>query len=460
MPGDNGSATLLRPDQMAPHSVEAEEAAVGAILINPDDWYRVAAKLNPEDFFIQRNGWVWKTIQRLVAKGLAVDYVTVVEDLKAQNLIEEIGGAAYVTYLINHTPSSLYAETYAEIVRRAAIRRRLLNAASQIARAAHEEDNDINDVIDLAETALFDVTRQARPANVASALQVADVVHDEVTTAYEKHLRGEMIGVPTGFIDLDNLLGGLQKSDLIIVAGRPGMGKTSWLLSVMLYAVRAKVPSALFSLEMNKTQIQQRFVSMDTDLSTHTLRTGAFANEAEYARFVEANGRLGELPFWVDDTPAHNIMALTSQAKRLHYEHGLGLILVDYLQLATAPASKNTNRTQEVGVISRGLKQLARELNVPVIAASQLSRACEDRKDKRPILPDLRESGDIEQDSDIVLFLYRDVEYNPKTDKPNIAELRVAKHRNGPTGKVDLYFRKETTQFKNATIHQIDLRGY
>jgi len=344
----------------------------------------------------------------------------------------------------------------AEIVRRAAIRRKLISAASTIAREAHSETDDIYAVIEKSEEALFNVTSAARPQQVAPAWQIADETYEAVSEAYAKHQRGEVVGVPTGMRELDDLLGGLQKSDLIIVAARPGMGKTSWLLSVMLNAARAKTPTALFSLEMNRQQIQQRLVSMDTGISTHKLRTGALSAR-EYSLFVEANARIGELPYWIDATPAHNIAAMASQAKRLYFEHEIGLVLVDYLQLATAPQARNGNRTQEVGAVSRGLKQIARELNAPVIAAAQLSRECENRADKRPILPDLRDSGEIEQDSDAVLFIYRDVMYNPGTASPNSAEMLIAKHRNGPTGKVELYFRKETTQFATLIRTPLDL---
>jgi replicative DNA helicase len=442
---------------MAPHSVEAEEAVLGSILLNPDALFDVAPFLQADDFFIVRNGWVWDAITRLQERNEQIDYVTVVEELRQQNHLEDIGGAAYITYLINHTPSSIYAETYGRIVERAAIRRRMLNAASQIAKLSHEESADINDVIDQAESALFKVTEKRLRKDVVSIRTALSDYYDRIEYLYSQDQPA--LGVPTGFADLDQLLGGLQKSDLVIVAGRPGMGKTSWLLSVALNAARANARVAIFSMEMSNEQIVQRLVSSETGINTHHLRLGRL-DEREWALFVEATDKLSGLRVFLDDTPALSPLQMRSKCRRLYSEHGLDLVMVDYLQLMSSGTGYNDNRVQEISYISRSLKQVARELNVPVLAAAQLSRAVEQRQDKRPQLSDLRESGSIEQDSDVVLFIYRDEVYNEHTERPNQADIIVAKHRNGPTGNVALYFRKELTQFSNLRKTDVDLAGF
>lgn len=448
---------VLRPDRMAPHSVEAEEAVLGSILINPEALFEVASFLQADDFFIVRNAWVWEAIVRIHQRNEEIDYLMVVEELRQQERLEEIGGPAYVIYLMNHTPSSIYAESYGHIVERAAIRRRMLSAASDIAQLAHDESADINEVIDKAEAALFAVTeRRLRKELVPIRLVISDYF-DRIESLYEQG--DEPLGVPTGFTDLDHLLGGLQKSDLIIVAGRPGMGKTSWLLSVALNASRAKARTAIFSMEMSNEQIVQRLVSSETGISTQKLRQGQL-DEREWALFVEATGNLSGVKVYMDDTPALTPLQMRTKCRRLYSEYGLDLVMVDYLQLMTSGMGHGDNRVQEISFISRNLKQLARELNVPVIAAAQLSRAVEQRQDKRPQLSDLRESGSIEQDADVVLFIYRDEVYNEETERPNQADVIVAKHRNGPTGSIALYFRKELTQFSNLRKTDVDLAGF
>lgn len=443
---------------MAPHSVEAEEAVLGSILINPEALHDVAAFLQPDDFFIVKNSWVWEAILRIQERNEEIDYLTVVEELRQQARLTEIGGPAYITYLINHTPSSIYAEAYGRIVERASLRRKMLSAASEIARLAHEEDADINEVIDRAEQSLFEVTeRRLNKELVPIRLAISDYF-DRIEYLYQQP--DVPRGVPTGFTDLDRLLGGLQKSDLCIVAGRPGMGKTSWLLSVALNAARAiKGRIAIFSMEMSNEQIVQRLVSSETGISTHVLRQGQL-QERDWTLFVQATGSLSGLRIYLDDTPALSPVQMRTKCRRLYNEYGLDLIMVDYLQLMSSGTGRQENRVQEISFISRHLKQIARELNVPVLAAAQLSRAVEQRQDKRPQLSDLRESGSIEQDADVVMFIYRDEVYNEETERKNQADVIVAKHRNGPTGTVTLYFRKELTQFANMRKDAIDLAGF
>lgn len=450
--------TPVRPDRMAPHSVEAEEAVLGSILINPEALYEVAAFLQPDDFFIVKNSWVWEAILRIQERNDEIDYLTVIEELRQQGRLTELGGPAYITYLINHTPTSIYAEAYGRIVERASLRRKMLAAASEIAQLAHEEDADINEVIDRAEQSLFEVTeRRLNKELVPIRLAISDYF-DRIEYLYQQP--DVPRGVPTGFTDLDRLLGGLQKSDLCIVAGRPGMGKTSWLLSVALNAARAiKGRIAIFSMEMSNEQIVQRLVSSETGIGTHVLRQGQL-DDRGWNLFVEATGNLSGLRIYLDDTPALSPIQMRTKCRRLYNEYGLDLIMVDYLQLMSSGTGRQENRVQEISFISRHLKQIARELNVPVLAAAQLSRAVEQRQDKRPQLSDLRESGSIEQDADVVMFIYRDEVYNENTEKLNQADIIVAKHRNGPTGTVALFFRKELTQFANMRKDSIDLAGF
>ena len=445
------------PLSLAPHSLEAEEAVLGSILMNPEAMHEVSAFLAPEDFFILRHAWIYEALQRLHERSDAIDHRTLAEELRAQDRLEEIGGEAYLSYLPTTVPTALHAEIYGHIVERAAIRRRLLGAAGEIARLAHDEERDINQVIDQSEATLFTVTERRLRQELVPIRVAMSRYFDRIE--YLRESEEEALGVPTGFTDLDRLLGGLQKSDLIVVAGRPGQGKTSFLLNLAVNAARlGQARVAIFSMEMSNEQIVQRIISTETGINSQDLRLGR-VSDADWSRFVEAVGTLSNLRIYLDDSPAVSVMQLRTKCRRLYREHGLDLIVVDYLQLMTAGTSlgRDTNRVQEITYISRGLKELARELNVPLVSAAQLSRAVEQRQDKRPQLSDLRESGSIEQDSDVVLFLYRDEVYNEATDRPNEADVLVAKHRNGPTGSVTLLFRKELTKFVNLRKQRVDL---
>lgn len=450
----------LDPVNLAPHSVEAEEAVLGSILMNPEALYEVRVFLAAEDFFILRHGWIYEGIIRLAERDDAIDTRTLAEELRAQNRLEDVGGEAYLNYLPTTMPTALNAEVYAHIVERAAIRRRLLGAAGEIAQLAHDQERDINEVIDTSESTLFTVTEQRLRQELVPMQVAMSQYFDRI-----EHLREsetEAMGVPSGFTDLDKLLGGMQKSDLIIIAGRPGMGKTSFMLSLAMNAARAgSARIAIFSMEMSNEQLVQRMISTETGISSQDLRLGRVGDEA-WARFVEATGSMSNLKVFLDDSPAVSAMQLRTKCRRLYREHGLDLIIVDYLQLMNAGRSlgRDTNRVQEITYISRALKELARELNVPLLSAAQLSRAVEQRQDKRPQLSDLRESGSIEQDADIVMFLYRDEVYNEATEHPGEAEIIVAKHRNGPTGIVTLLFRKELTKFVNIRKQNINLKDY
>jgi len=447
------------PLRLAPHSVEAEEAVLGAILMNPESLHEVAPFLTAEDFFIVRHGWIYEAILRLHERGDAIDERTVTEELRAQGRLEEIGGLSYIAYLFNSTPTALHAETYGHIVERAALRRRLLGAAGEIAQLAHDEERDINHVIDQAEATLFTVTERRLRQELVPMRIAMSAYFDRIERLREH--KDEALGVPTGFYDLDKLLGGLQRGDLIIVAGRPGMGKTSMLLTLALNAARqGDARIAIFSMEMSNEQLVQRLIASETGISAQDLRLGNI-DDAEWARFVQAVGSMSNLKIYFDDSPAISAMQLRTKCRRLYREFGLDLVIVDYLQLMSAGTNvgRDTNRVQEITFISRSLKELARELNVPVLSAAQLSRAVEQRQDKRPQLSDLRESGSIEQDADIVLFLYRDEVYNEATERPNEADVIVAKHRNGPTGTITLLFQKELTKFVNLRRQRVDLSG-
>ncbi len=392
----------IRAERMAPHSIAAEEAVLGAILINPDSLLEIAAFLRADDFFLLKHGLIWDALQTIQDRGEAVDDLTIIQELRARDQLDNIGGAAFITRLMNNTPTHIHAETYGRIVERASIRRRLLSAAGDIAQIAQDERSDINEVVDRAESTLFGVTernlrRELTPMRIAISDYYRRVEHQ-----YEH--RGEPVGIPTGFTDLDKLLGGLQRSDLIIVAARPGVGKTSLMLSMALNAARlgnnARV--AIFSLEMSSEQLVQRLVSAETGINSQKLRSGEL-DDREWNLFTQAVGNLGNLKLYLDDTPAITPLQMRAKCRRMYREHGLDLIILDYLQLMGSGQARNDNRVQEISYISRSLKELAREMNVPLISAAQLSRQVEQRADKRPQLSDLRESGCLTGDTLIYL---------------------------------------------------------
>jgi len=439
--------TTAEPQRMAPHSIEAEEAVLGSLLIDPDAILRVASFLRAEDFYREKNGWIYQAILDLHERREPADFITLCEELERKGQLKEIGGPAEITRLINSVPTSIHVEFYGHIVERAAIRRRLISAAGQIAALAYEEAGEVDEVIDQAEQILFGISERRLTRDLVPIDRVIREYFNRIEYLYQH--RGEPVGVPTGFIDLDRLLGGMQRSDLLIIAGRPGMGKTALLLAMAHTAAKKfNQRVALFSLEMSREQVVQRLVSAETGIDSRRLRLGEL-EEDEWPLFVHATGVLAELPIFIDDTPSISALQLRTKARRLHAEYGLDLVIVDYLQLMRGDF-RSENRVQEISSISRSLKGLARELNVPVLAASQLSRAVESRQDKHPILSDLRESGSIEQDADVVMFIYRDELYNPDTEFPNLADISVAKHRNGPTGRVQLYFHEQLATFSDA----------
>ena len=435
-----------------PHSREAEEAVVGAVLINPEVYYDVAQFLQADDFYIHRNKWIWEAFTRLHEQRTPIDMLTLSDELDRVGQLAELGGPAYLTALINQVPSSLNAESYGRIVEAHSIRRKMINAANQIASLAYNEEALVDTVMDEAEKAVFNVSERRLKHDLVPISSVLSEYYDRIDDLAKRS--DEIFGVPTGFIDLDRLLSGLQPSDLLIIAGRPGQGKSGFLLSVAKNAALThKKHVAVFSLEMSNEQVVQRLMAQETGIDSQRLRTGKLAEE-EWPLFTHAIEVFSDTKIFLDDTPAITPLQLRTKCRRLHMEYGLDLILIDYLQLMGGD-TRTDNRVQEVSYISRNLKVLARELNVPVLAAAQLSRAVEQRSDKRPVLSDLRESGSLEQDADIVMFIYRPDQYEKDTVKQNVAEIIVAKHRNGPVGSVELIFRSSLAKFENAATKHV-----
>lgn len=445
------TATL---DRMPPHDSAAEECVLGSLLIDSEALYRVSGFLKANDFYIIKHQWVYDACLALNARREPVDAVTLRRELEVRGQIDELGGPAFITYLMTVVPTAIHAEGYGHIIERAAIRRRLLAACTEIAQLAYNESDEIDQTLDRAEKALFGVSQARATRDLKPIADIISDYYDRIEYLYEH--RDEPLGIPTGFVDLDKKLGGLQRSDLIIVAARPGVGKTSLMLNIALNAARKfHQRVAIFSLEMSEEQIVQRLVSAETGIDSQRLRQGDLRDD-DWPLFVNSTNALSDTLIHIDDTPAISVLQMRTKARRLYAEHGLDLIVVDYLQLMSSD-SRPENRVQEISYISRSLKALARELNIPVLVASQLSRAVEQRQDKRPMLSDLRDSGSIEQDSDIVAFIYRDEMYDQDTDHKNMAELIIAKHRNGPTGTVELFFQKNLTQFKNAQRREVAL---
>ena len=430
-----------------PHSREAEEAVVGAVFINPEVYYDVAQFLSADDFYIHRHKWIWEAFTSLHEQRIPVDLLTVSDELERRGQLSEIGGPAYLTALVNQVPSSLNAESYGHIVEGYSIRRKMINAANQIASIAYNEKTSVDDVMNESEKAVFNVSERRLKHDLVPIKKVASEFYDRIDDLAKRP--DDIVGVPTGFIDLDKMLTGLQPSDLLIIAGRPGQGKTGFLLSIAKNAgLTHKKHVAIFSLEMSNEQVVQRLISQETGIESQRMRTGKL-DDHEWPLFTHAIEVFSDTHIFLDDTPAITPLQLRTKCRRLHMEFGLDLIIIDYLQLMGGD-TRNDNRVQEVSYISRNLKVLARELNVPVLAAAQLSRAVEQRTDKRPVLSDLRESGSLEQDADIVMFIYRPDQYEKDTVKQNVAEIIIAKHRNGPVGSVELVFRGAQAKFENA----------
>ena len=434
-------------DRLPPQSIEAEQSVLGALLIDRDAVIEVADFLRPVDFYRQANSTVYDAILELYDRREPVDIVTVSEVLERRDALEHVGGSAYLTSLINLTPTAVNAVHYARIVERKAVLRNLIGAAGKIAAIGYDDSADVSEAIDRAEQELFTVSERRVESGFSPLKTLLHSAYDRLDYLHQH--KSEISGIRTGFADLDALTSGLQKSDLIVLAARPSIGKTSLALNFTEHAaVREGKTVGVFSLEMSKEQLVLRLLSSVANIDSQRLRTG-FLEEMDFTRLAPAMNALAEAPVFIDDTPNISTMELRTKARRLQAESGLDMIVVDYLQLMQSTvASRDANRVQEVSEITRGLKGLARELQVPVVALSQLSRQAEMRENKEPRLSDLRESGSIEQDSDLVLFLWREKERGEEEDPDGeIINLRLAKHRNGPTGETKLYFRKRQTRF-------------
>lgn len=441
--------------KLPPQSIEAEEALLGALLVNPVSITRIIELIEPESFYKPAHKILYEAILDLSNKNEPVDIITVSEHLRNEDKLEKVGGRAHINDIALNVVTTANIEHYAKIISEKATLRELIAAGNEIISHAFEEgQTDVT--LDIAEKMIF---------SIAQKKTVTDLIHvkDLVVTSYEQiearyNNRNELSGVPTGFYDLDSQTSGLNKSDLIILAARPAMGKTSFALNIALnVALKKKVPVAIFSLEMSKEQLVQRLLCSHAEIDASRLRSGHMQSE-DWAALTKSMGALADVPLFIDDTPGINVMDIKAKCRRLAMENsGLGLVVIDYLQLMEGSSKGRIDRVQEISAISRGLKQLARELNAPIVALSQLSRAVEGRQSKKPMLSDLRESGSIEQDADIVMFIYRDDYYNPENlEAKGKAEIIIAKHRNGPVGSIDLLFQSNITKFKNPTTKVVD----
>jgi len=431
--------------KIPPQNLDAEMSLLGAVLIDEETLADISEHVKMHDFYDKRHGLIYDAMMRLYEKRKPVDLLTLTEELKKKNDIETIGGSAYLTELTNYVPTAAHAEAYAELVQQKAIRRRLIKASSEISEMGYDEETSTEQLLESAEAELFAVSDQSLKQDLVSIESILTESFDRMEELHRN--KGQLRGVRTGYRDLDNMTAGLQRSDLIILAARPAMGKTT-LVTNLAYNVAtiAKQPVLFFSLEMSKEQLVDRMLADASGVDSWNIRTGNLSDD-DFSKLSDAMGEMAEAPIYIDDTPGVSVLEMRTKARRAAHEQPLGLIIIDYLQLMQGSGRDNGNRVQEVSEISRGLKLLARELNVPVIALSQLSRSVESRSPQIPMLSDLRESGSIEQDADIVMFIYREEYYNPDTDRKQITDLIIAKHRNGPVGKVELFFHPERLRF-------------
>lgn len=428
-------------DKLPPQNLEAEQSVLGAMLIERDAILRAMDILEPDCFYRDAHRKIFEAIVSLMERSEAVDIITVTEELRRRGTLEDVGGVAALSHLANVVPTAANVEYYARIVEEKAVLRKLIHAASEIARQVYQGEDDVDDIMDKAENLIFNVAQRRRVRSYVALRDVLIDAYEQIESLYAN--KGQITGVPTGFIEFDDMTSGLHESELIIIAARPSQGKTALCLNIACHAaVRRKVPTAIFSLEMSREQLAQRMLCAEAGVNGHRLRTGTLT-EDDWKRLSRALGWLSQAPMFIDDTPNISLMELRAKARRMKAEHDIGLIIVDYLQLMHT-RGRAESRQQEISEISRSLKALARELQVPVLALSQLSRAVEQRQDKRPQLSDLRESGSIEQDADVVGFIY----HNPEAED-NVIELIVAKQRNGPTGSVPLVFLKDIGKFVN-----------
>lgn len=445
--------------KLPPHSVEAEQSVLGGILLDTSAWDKITDILQEQDFYRYEHRLIFHHISQLTEHAKPVDVITVAESLQSNAELEKAGGLAYLGSLAQNVPSAANIRRYAEIVRERAVMRKLAEVGTEIATSAYNPGGrDAGQLLDEAESRVFEISEAGERGKqgFVAIPSLLTLVVERIETLYSRDNDSDVTGIATGFTDLDSMTSGLQPGDLVIVAGRPSMGKTAFSVNIAEHvALEVNKPVAIFSMEMGGSQLAMRMIGSVGRLNQHTLRTGKLEDD-DWSRMTHALGRLNDAPIFIDETAALNSLELRSRARRLHRQNdGLGLIVIDYIQLMSSPASKGgENRATEISEISRSLKSLAKELQVPVIALSQLNRSLEQRPNKRPIMSDLRESGAIEQDADLILFIYRDEVYNADSPDKGKAEIIIAKQRNGPIGKVELTFRGEYTRFENFTSGQ------
>lgn len=453
-----GKETIIKlaSDRLPPQSVESEVSVLGCLMLDQDAIIKVADILKPDDFYKEAHHIIFETMFELYEKREPIDLLSVANILKEKKKLDDAGGENYLSSLISSVPTAAHVAHYAKIIQKKATLRRLISAANDIAALGFEESEDTEQVLDQAEKKLFSVSQKFSRQKF---IPIKSILEDTFERIDELHReKGKLRGIPTGFIDLDNILAGLQKADLVILAARPSLGKTTLALDIARNVAKKKIGVAVFSLEMSKEQLVDRILCAEANVNLWKMRTGKLNDEGEdndFERIGHAMGTLSETPIFIDDAGSNNVMAIRTMARRLQAEHNIGLIVVDYLQLMEGRAETD-NRVQEVSEISRSLKGLARELDVPVLAISQLSRAVESRPGQRPRLADLRESGSIEQDADVVMFIFRDAQNRENAEKRTKADIIIAKHRNGPIGEVELYFDENSVTFKNPANREYE----
>lgn len=441
-------------DRLPPQNIEAEQAVLGAIFLEPSALTLASEILIPEDFYRAAHQKIYNTMLKLSDLGKAVDLITVTEDLAATNLLEDTGGVSYLSELAASVPTAANIEYYAKIVEEKSLLRRLIRTATGIAQDSYSREDEVEALLGEAEKSILEVAQRKNAGAFHNIKDVLVRTYDNIEVMHNRV--GDITGIATGFRDLDKMTAGFQRNDLIIVGARPSVGKTAFALNIAQnVAVKTGENVAIFSLEMGAEQLVMRMLCAEGNIDAQRLRTGSLTDD-DWGKLTMAMGSLSNAGIYIDDTPGVRISDIRSKCRRLAQEHGLGMILIDYLQLILGSGRSGENRQQEVSEISRSLKQLARELKVPVIALSQLSRGVEQRQDKRPMMSDIRESGSIEQDADIVAFLYREDYYDKESENKNIIEIIIAKQRNGPVGSVQLAFVKEYNKFVNLETRYDD----